>query len=227
MGEESMKIALPQRELTRFEIDEKVFKYFVPDNYQFPTEIEHRVDPYSSRILYALIREYQPTSCLEIGTSHGGLTCVIQAALLKNGKRFKYVASEMAPDLLTEATNWVTMVGKGVIPTMVGRIEKNLKHVPRKLDFFFQDTDHDLDNCLWYIKRIFPRLRPGALVGIHDWSVRYIDGKLTYEGGSFPEIQHLVKLIEKNELPLQKLFWTWDHEDLRPSIATSFWRYTG
>lgn len=223
MGEENMN--LPDREFTRFEIDEKVMKFFAPDNYQFPIEFEHRVDPYSSRILYSLIREYQPTSCLEIGTSHGGLTCVIQSALIKNEKPFTYVASEMAPDLLAEATNWVNMRCSGRVPIMVGKIEDNLDKVPNEIDFLFQDTDHDLENCLWYLKNIFPRLKDGALVGIHDWSVRMKDGKLAYEGGSFPEIQHLISLIEKNELPLQKLFWTWDHEDLRPNIATSFWRY--
>ena len=216
---------LPNRELTRYEIDEKVARYFTPDGYTFPTEIEHRVDAWSSRMIYSFIREYQPKSILEIGTSHGGLTCAMQYALLKNNQPFTYVASELLPDLLAEATKWVTMRCNGKIPTMVGKIEDNLDKVPEKIDFFFQDTDHDLDNCLWYLKNIFPRLEDGALVGIHDWSARMVDGKMVYEGGSFPEIKHLIGLMEKNELPLTKLFWTWDYEDLRPQIATSLWRY--
>lgn len=214
------------KEFTKEEIDAKIVKYFMPDNYQFPVEFEHRVDSYSSSIVYSFIREYQPTSCLEIGTSHGGLTCVINSALIKNNKPYTYVASEMLPGLLAEATGWVTMKCNGVIPTMVGRIEDNLDKVPEKLDFFMQDTDHDLANCLWYLENIFPRLEDGALVGIHDWSARIKDGEMCYEGGSFPEITFLIKLLEQDKLPLTKLFWTWDYEDLaKNGIALSMWQY--
>ena len=138
------------------------------EEYEIPTHFEHRVDARSTRIIYGLLRQLQPTSVLEIGTSHGGLACAIQSALSKNGTPFVFVTSEMEAGLRNEAkVNLETMCGQ--IPVLIGKIEDNLDKVPRMIDCLFIDTNHDLENCKWYLENILPRVKKGAPVWIHDW----------------------------------------------------------
>ena len=66
--------------MDRKEIDELVNLYAEADNLTFPSEFVHRLDNISSKILYSLIREIKPKTCLEFGTSSGGTTLVLVKA---------------------------------------------------------------------------------------------------------------------------------------------------
>jgi len=216
--------------MTIEEMKQLVEKYWIGDGYIPPEMTEHRVDTtWSEPIIYSIIREYKPVSLLEFGTSYGGTACLTMAALLKNDKPFTYIASEMDPRILAECTyNIMKLCGK--LPTMVGKIEENMDKVPQELDYVLIDTNHDLENCKWYLENIIPRVKKGGLVIIHDWAVREVDGKLYYENndGTGHEIVHLMDLYEKGELPLEKLYWAWgDGERQRRGgpigAATGIW----
>jgi hypothetical protein len=216
--------------VTLEEIKLLVQKYWIGDGYIPPRMTEHRVDTtWSEPIIYAILREYKPTSLLEFGTSFGGTACLTMTALLKNGKPFTFVASEMNPPVLKECTDNIMKLC-GQIPTMVGKIEDNLDKVPEVLDWVLIDTNHDLENCKWYMENIIPRVKKGGIVVIHDWAVREIDGKLVYQNndGSGHEIVYLMDLYETGKLQLEKLYWSWgDGERKRRGgpidAATSIW----
>jgi len=208
--------------MTKAEIDKLVEKYFAQEGYTFPEDFEHRFERKSSAILYSLIRHYKPVSCLEIGASRGGATCVIQTALLKNGQPFVFVASEKEENLLRGAKENVFKKTQ-TTPTFVGQIEDYLHVVPKVLDFVFIDTDHDAELTHWYVKNIYPRCEKGALVAMHDWAVKEIDGKLVGKGqdgiGGTEEAQILMDLYKEGKLPLKKLYWTYEHDN----TESGFW----
>ena len=197
-------------------------EYFDKEGYHFPP-IEHRLEAYSSALLYSFIRKYKPTSVLGIGTWEGGSTWLMMAALLKNKKKFNYVASELLDDKRKETTlNCFAKNGKS--PIMIGDITKNLDKVPEKIDLLYSDTDHDLDTIKWIVENIFPRLTQGALVVFHDWAVQEINGELVGKGnygqGGWDETTYLMDLIRENKLPFKKLFWTFKNPGLE---ETAFW----
>ncbi len=194
------------------EMKSLVQKYWVGDGYIPVDMTEHRVDiTWSEPIIYSIIREYKPTSLLEFGTSYGGTACLTMSALLKNKKPFKFIASEAEPDILEECRRNLLKISRK-LPTLVGRIEDNLDKVPKVLDYVLIDTNHDLENCKWYINNIFPRVKKGGIVIIHDWAVKEVSGQLIYENndGTGHEIVYLMDLIQNNKLPLKKLYWAWD-----------------
>src|SRR3990167_7772989 len=191
--------------------------------YTVSTHFEHRVEQVTERIIYGLVRALKPKNILEIGTSYGGLACAIQMAIERSELDTKFITSEMVGSLSEMAEGNIRSVCKG-IPILIGKIEDEVEKVSLELDMALIDTNHDLDNCKWYLENIVPRVKKGGLVWIHDWSAREIDGNTVYEGGSFPEICHLIDLYDHKQLPFEKLFWTWENEELRRmTVASSFW----
>ena len=206
-------------ELTQTDINDLITKYFDPEGYSFPDGFEHRFDPYSSKILYSLVREFKPRTCVEFGTSFGGGTAVVLAALRKNRLPYWYIASELRDDIRQQTV--ANVYAKNLAtPQFMTAIEENLDYVPEEIDFLYVDGDHDLANCQWYLENLLPRVKPGGLVVIHDWSVTK---DLAYTGGDFPEIHYLIDQYKSGKLPLTRLYWTWGDEGWNGQAATSFW----
>jgi cephalosporin hydroxylase len=199
--------------MIREEVQALVNEYFTKDGYIAPGGFEHRVDTWSEEIIYSFVRKLHPKNCLEIGTSHGGVTCAILSALIKNGRPYKFVGSELLDDLRAECSKHC-MDLCGVEPIMIGDITKNLDKVPKKIDFLMHDTDHDKETTQWVIDNIFPRLKKGALVIFHDWAVQEKDGKWIGKGadgvGGWPETQLLMDLHHAGKLPLKKVYWNYE-----------------
>lgn len=187
-------------------------KFFLKDGFQFPENLEYRIDFDSLRAIYSFVRSFEPRKVLEIGTSHGGSTLTILGALLANARPFDYVASELLDDLRAEAEK--NCRDKfGTAPTMIGDITKNLDKVPKRIDFLMHDSDHDLATTQWVIDNIFPKLTKGALVIFHDWAVeeKGVDwvGKGNGGEGAWPETQLLIDMHKAGTLPLKKVYWNY------------------
>lgn len=229
------------KEFTKEDILALIEKYYKAEGYVPPNWFEHRCDmEYSEQIYYSLVRDFKPVSCLEFGGSYGGSVCVNLAALNKNGEPFEYVVAEKYPEILEQCKNNVTRFAKEhdyKLPTFVGPIEDNLDKVPKELDYVFIDTNHDEENCKWYLDNIFPRLKNGALVHIHDWAIKWNEDKTELiwqrnenERKEAGEIRLLLDMFVKHELPLLPLYWTWG-DGVRPGrggfeeAASSFWIY--
>ena len=211
-------------ELSTEQIGDLIAKYASSEKYQIPKDFECSYDEFSSAIIYSLVRDYKPVNCLEFGAYRGGSVSKNFTALLKNNLPFSYIACEKSGYLLQESINNVFRHCKST-PMFMGAVEDSINLIPNNLDYVFIDTSHDIENCKWYLENIFPKLVDGALVAIHDCSVSEKDGKLVYEGGTFEEIQYLIKLYESNKLPLQKLYWTWKNFTPYSSAASSYWIY--
>lgn len=224
------------RELSTEDIDKLIEKYHVGDNHKWPDYMSLdngnvHYEYYSSSVCYSLIREFNPKSCLEFGTSSGHATIFVTDALLKNQEEdkrpFTFVAAEKEEDRYKATEENLKRRHGKIIPTLIfGDIMKNEDKIPKKLDFAFIDGDHEEENGKWYIEKIFPRLTKGALVAIHDFSA-YQDenGKYQYTGGDFGEIKNIIKMIEEGTWSLKKLYATWDYLQYRETgaIASSFW----
>lgn len=212
--------------MTNEEILALVEKY---GRYQQLGGFEHRFDPDSSAVMYALIRKYQPISCLSIGTWYGGSTCCIMKALKDNGKEFTYIASELL-DTMRDSTETNCLQACQRAPIMIGDITQNLDKVPKKIDFLFHDTDHDEETTRFVYENIFPRLIKGALVIIHDFAVEEKEGKWIGKGaggiGGLPETQFWMDKHAQGKLPLKKLYWTYHnpfYDGMNAGWEGSFW----
>lgn len=199
--------------MTNEEMQMLIDRYFNAEGYTFPDSFEHRVDPESSAIMYSLVRRHKPKVTLHIGTWRGGSTCVIMAALIRNRRPFKYVASELLEDMRNQ-TKTHCMEKNGRVPEIIGDITKNLKKVPPKLDFLFLDSDHDAKTTLWIVKYIFPRLKKGGLFILHDWAVREAEdgswfGKGAEGAGGWPETQILIDMHNQGHFPFEKVYWNY------------------
>lgn len=198
------------KEMTNEEVDALVKKYFDAEGYTFPGHYEHRVDPKSSAVIYAMVREYQPTAVGHAGTWRGGSTGVIMAALLKNGKKFSYVASELMDDLRAETEANVAQ-HTGQAPVMIGDITKDFDKLPKVMDCFYHDTNHDRETTESVVKNVFPRIKKGGLVMFHDWAVTEQGDKWVGKDGMWPETEYLLELHAKGELPLEKVYWNYNN----------------
>lgn len=192
--------------MTNKQMQKLVNKYFNAEGYQFPMHFEHRVDPDSSAVLYSIIRENKPKSILGIGTWRGGSTCVMMAALVKNGGEFRYVASELMDDLRDETrTNCLEMNKRA--PEMVGDITQSLDLIPEEIDFLYHDTNHDLDTTIWVLDNILPRVKKGGLIAFHDWAVEDLDGQWVAKEGAWPETIEMIRRHMMGTLPMEKIYW--------------------
>lgn len=222
------------KELTKNEIEKLVFTYAGQENLTFPGEFDHRLDVISSKILYSLLREVQPHTCLEFGTSLGGSALVTLKALDRNDKPYKYIGFEMLDDLRRETIRNLLHWANGKLPDKLdyeiyADITKNRDKIPQELDFAFLDPDWDKDGipegqigiAQWMFENIIPGVKTGGLVAIHDWSVTK---DLVYEGGGYPGIFYFIDLFKQNKMPLKKIFSDWDWEEYKKlNIALSFW----
>lgn len=212
--------------MTNQQMSDLVTKYYDAEGYTFSDGYEHRLDKDSSSIMYSLIREYKPKSCLEIGPWLGGSSCIIMTALQKNGGDFTYHCSEL--DDSRRAGTWHHVLEKcGRAPQMLGDVTQELINIPEKLDFAFIDTDHDLATTEWIVDNIFPRLKKGALLVFHDWAVTDVNGEWTVKDGGWPETQYLCDLHKQGKFNYKKIFWTWKNpfrEGVETDWETGVWQ---
>ena len=208
--------------MDREQIDKLIQKYI--SDFTLAGGLERRIDDRSLSIIHAIVRKYKPKTCLEIGTWLGGSTCTILFALLKNKKKFKFIASEIEDGLrIATKENVLRVCGK--VPQLIGDITKEFDKVPQGLDFLLSDTNHDEETIDSIIKNIFPKLKDGAWVIFHDWAVKEENGKWLGKGidgiGSWPETEYLINLYKQNRLPLERVYWTYENG----SEETGIFRY--
>lgn len=209
--------------MTNEEMSDLVQKYFQAEGYVFPGDFEHRVESISSAMVYSLVRHYRPKNVLEVGSWHGGITCILMTALQKNNQLFHFVCSELADDN-REKTRSNVLRACGQEPIMVGDITESLSLLPPSLDFVFIDTDHDEGTTNWIIDHIWPRITKNGIYGMHDWAVYEEGEKAIGKGnggvGGWPEATYLINLHNEKKFPFQKLFWTYRNPG---SEETGFW----
>lgn len=123
-----------------------------------------QLDDIEAEVTYLLIRETRPTTVVEISPSGGWSTSWILQALKDNkyGTLCSYdindASTKVLPSDLT-ADRWIFTKGK---------IQKQMRKLPQAIDYLFMDSDHSAPFASWYVQHLFPRVKEGAVVSVHD-----------------------------------------------------------
>lgn len=130
--------------------------------------------PQAARLLFDLVRERRPETCLELGTCVGISAAYQAAALELNGRGFLYTIEGAAP-LAERARGVLERLGLADrVELRNGRFADVLPGVlaDREFDLAFVDGHHDERATLDYFALIRPRMRPGGVMAFDDvdWS---------------------------------------------------------
>ncbi|MHC4339182.1 MAG: O-methyltransferase [Planctomycetota bacterium] len=126
------------------------------------------------RMLFQLVRECRPTSCLELGTCLG-VSAAYQAAALSLNGAGRLTTIEGAPALASLARKNLDNLGLDRVDIRAGRFQDTLDGVLAEIapvDYVFIDGHHDGAATLRYFERVASCLGAPAIVVFDDirWS---------------------------------------------------------
>jgi predicted O-methyltransferase YrrM len=109
---------------------------------------------------YAMIRATKPAHVVETGVDKGLGTCVIAAALLRNGSG-RVTSLDINPEAgyLAKAQPWAD-----VVDLVIGDSIAAIEAMDRPIDLFLHDSDHSSKHERREFTAAEPRLAPGALL---------------------------------------------------------------
>ncbi|WP_405652005.1 class I SAM-dependent methyltransferase [Streptomyces sp. NBC_00019] len=129
-----------------------------------PISLKAQLDDIEAEITYLLLREARPETVVEIGTFHGWSTTWILQALRDNGTGHLY-----SYDIVDHVVgNVPAQLSTGRWTFTQGDARENLEKIPDTADFLFIDAAHSASFARWYIRELFPRIRAGIPVCVHD-----------------------------------------------------------
>lgn len=132
--------------------------------------------PRSARILFSLVRELRPRSCVELGSGVGISTAYQAAALALNGDGGRLVSLDLSETRVDAARRHLRALGldnaRLVLGTFDETLEPTLVGLGGAADFVFVDGHHDERATLQYFTRILPFAAPSAVFVFDDirWS---------------------------------------------------------
>ena len=125
-------------------------------------------------LLFRLVRELQPRTCIELGTSVGISACY-QATALKLNRAGRLVTLEGADSVASIATQNFGSLGLDNVEVVRGRFQDTLSRVlsaNSPLDYAFIDGHHDEAATVKYFTALLPALAGASTVVFDDirWS---------------------------------------------------------
>lgn len=161
--------------------------------------------PRKARLLYRLVRYFEPVRILELGTSLG----ITTLHLAKANPRAKVHTLEGCPQTLAYARAHFEELDCQNIQTHLGDIATTLPEVLKalpRLDFLLLDANHRYAPTLSYFEQCLPRLHENSLVILDDiyWSAEMTRAWHTLR--SRPEVSTSIDLFD-----LGLLFFHWKH----------------
>lgn len=122
------------------------------------------LDDLEAEITYLLIRDRRPRVIVEMSPNAGWSTTWILSALRDNangGRLWSY-------DLHATSTRFVPRdLAKGRWQFVQGDARETIPKAP-DFDYLFIDSDHSREFARWYTAELFPRVKPGTVVSVHD-----------------------------------------------------------
>ncbi|MEJ3657420.1 class I SAM-dependent methyltransferase [Actinomycetes bacterium KLBMP 9759] len=123
-----------------------------------------QLDDLEAEITYLKLRELRPETVMELGTFHGWSTTWLLSALRDNETGHLH-----SFDKIHNVVRNVPMELAGDRWTFVsGDVRANLAEVPAAVDYLFVDADHGRRFARWYLANLFPLMRSGTPVSVHD-----------------------------------------------------------
>jgi predicted O-methyltransferase YrrM len=129
----------------------------------------------SARVLFSLIREFKPLTCIELG-SCVGISAAYQAAALELNGGGRLTSCEASAERMAAAERHVAELGLENVRFVHGRFQETLDPVLRGLDapvdYAFIDGHHDEHATVDYFRQIAPYASESAIVVFDDihWS---------------------------------------------------------
>lgn len=110
------------------------------------------------QILHDLVKKTKPKTLLEVGTGHGYSTAWIALAM-KKGAKMTTVDRELCEMLDGDWAN---------VEFTRGTLKEHILSLPKKIDFVFLDSDHQIQNITADVETLDSRLSKGSMVVVHD-----------------------------------------------------------
>jgi predicted O-methyltransferase YrrM len=127
-------------------------------------------------VLFKLVRELRPSSCLELGT-HLGISTAYQAAALELNDSGALVSLEGAETLAQIARAHLRELGLDRAHVEIGRFQDTLRAALRQcgsVDFAYVDGHHDEQATINYFREILPFFSEGGVLVVDD--IRWSEG---------------------------------------------------
>jgi predicted O-methyltransferase YrrM len=122
------------------------------------------LDDLEAEITYLLIRDQRPKVVMEVSPNAGWSSTWILSALRDNadgGQLWSY-------DLHDTSTRFVPRaLSQGRWHIVLGDARETVAKAP-DFDYLVIDSDHSKGFAEWYVQNLFPRIRRGTHVGVHD-----------------------------------------------------------
>jgi len=130
--------------------------------------------PFWARVLFTLIREFQPQTSIELGTCLG-ISSAYQASAMLINKKGKLITMEGSPELVKISQKNLDSLGISNVEIIEGRFQDNLLEVLEKnkpIDYVFIDGHHDEKATIEYYNTFLPYLSDEAVLVFDDisWS---------------------------------------------------------
>lgn len=127
-----------------------------------------------ARLLYGLVRELRPVSCVELGTC-AGISAAYQAGALRLNGNGRLTTLEGSPGTAAIAAETFSSLGLTNVSMVTGPFQRTFRDVLdacRPVDYLFNDGHHDHDSVLRYFNESYPHLSEGAVIVFDDikWS---------------------------------------------------------
>ena len=130
--------------------------------------------PFWAKVLFTLIREFQPQTSIELGTCLG-ISSAYQASAMLLNKKGKLITMEGSPELVKISQKHLDSLGISNVEIIEGRFQDNLLEVLEKnkpIDYVFIDGHHDEKATIEYYNTFLPYLSDEAVLVFDDisWS---------------------------------------------------------
>lgn len=122
------------------------------------------LDDLEAEITYLLIRAQRPKVIVEMSPNAGWSTTWILSALRDNadgGQLWSYDLHDTSTKLVPRR------LAQGRWHFVQGDARNTVPSAP-DFDYLFIDSDHTRDFAEWFVQMLFPRLKPGCQVSVHD-----------------------------------------------------------
>lgn len=141
-----------------------------------------KFDDVEAELTYLLVRTLRPAVVLEIAPYYGWSTTWLLQALKGNG------AGQLhSYDIIDHSRRNVPAdLAQGRWHFTLGDVRNTLTAIPGDVGYLFLDAAHTAEFARWYLEDLFPRLRAGTPVGVHD----------VFRGPDLPPMEESVVLLE-------------------------------
>jgi len=125
-------------------------------------------------VLFKVVRQFKPSTAIELGTCLG-VSAAYQAAAQKVNDKGRITSLEGSSSLAALAEENLRNLGLDNVVVVVGRFQDNLERVcdeNKPIDYAFIDGHHDEEATVSYFESFVPRLSEQAVVVLDDisWS---------------------------------------------------------